>query len=156
MCFSSLKSFFIYFKKDLSSNFYFWICKNFKKIKALWKFYAFFVRKFFLFFFKSVGKNEQKSHFNFFRGYMFSDLCLKNHKILICHFLSTFLKILWKFSANQVQFFLLVVFWILHKFVFGIYLVFVFQPMERSSCFTQENIGSELLMKLTTLVCNTG
>ena len=51
----------------------------------------------------------------FMDSYIFSDRCLKNHKIFIFHFLSTFSEKLWKFSPNQVQNFLFVVFWTLHK-----------------------------------------
>ena len=35
--------------------------------------------------------------------YIFSDCCLKNHEMFICHFVVDFLEILWKFSANQVH-----------------------------------------------------
>ena len=62
---------------------------------------------------------------------------LKNHNIFIGHFLSTFLEILWKFSANKVQNFLLLIFEFsikkqaesLVKFS-GIDLVSVCQPMK--------------------------
>ena len=61
------------------------------------------------------GPSEVVSHYRkyafltfFIDAFIFSDRCLKNHKIF--HLLSTFLEILRKFSANQDQHFLLVVF----------------------------------------------
>jgi hypothetical protein len=74
--------------------------------------------------------------------YIFYDHCLQNHKMFIRHFLSTFIEILSKFSANQVQKLLLVVFRNLYKNqaeslvkCYDIYLVSVFQPMHRDGRF---------------------
>jgi hypothetical protein len=118
VCWTDIKMFqldkiiFIHFRKDLSSCFHLWNRKKLKKIQNIIKIFRIFSPKFFLFrSFKSVSKNQRNNYFNFFMdAYIFSDRCLKNHKIFIFNFLSTFLEILWKFSQNQDQNFLLVVF----------------------------------------------
>jgi hypothetical protein len=112
---SSLKSFFIYLWKALSSDF--WIPKNFKKNSRHLKNFLHFCPKFLILLFKFVGKNIGHTHFNFFfiEAFIFSNRSLKNHKIFVWHFLLTFLWIFRKNFANQVQNFQLMVFLILHK-----------------------------------------
>jgi hypothetical protein len=66
---------------------------------------------FLIIFLKYVNKIEKIATFTFFMHvYIFSDCCLKNHVMFICHFVVEFLEILSKFSTNQVQKFLLLVF----------------------------------------------
>jgi hypothetical protein len=106
MCISSLKYFFIYLRKDLSSNFYFWIRKIFKKIQNI-KISRIFHPKILNLWIKT----KKIATLTFFMHvYIFFDCCLKHHNMFICRL---FLEILWKIFATQVQKFLLMLFWIL-------------------------------------------
>jgi hypothetical protein len=119
----------------LSSSFYFGIRKIFKKIQNIIKISRIFHPKFLLFFFlKYVNKNEKNSHSYFFMHvYIFSERCLKNHNMFICHFLSTYFRNIMKnFSKSSPKFFI-------NAFLKG-----------------KSNIVSKLLMKFTTLACDTG
>ena len=100
--FQLIKIIFIYCRKDLSSILNFWNRRNFKTIYNIEKIFA----QNFLFFFIEiyVGKKRIIPTLTFFiNTYIFSKLSMKNHKFFIFHFLSTFLEILLKFSANQVK-----------------------------------------------------
>jgi hypothetical protein len=117
ICFSFINSFLSILRNIWVRVFIFEIVTIWKKIEALWKFSAFFVQNFFCVHNWNLWvKNKKIATFTFFLdSYIFSDRCLKNHKIFIFHFLSTFSEKLWKFSSNHVQNFLFVVFWTLHK-----------------------------------------
>jgi hypothetical protein len=105
MYISSLKYFFNYLTKDLSSNFYFWIRNIFKKIQNIIKISRIFYPKFF--FLKSVNKKKIATLTFFVIVNIFSDSYLKNHNMFICHFLSTFLRNIMKnFRKSSPKFFI--------------------------------------------------
>ena len=137
--------------------------------EGLWKFHAFFIQNIF---FKSVNKNEKNSYFNFFHVNIFSDCCLKNINMFICHFLSTFfLKYYEKFSQIKSKIFYqsflnfswksgqisCVIFWYLFDFRISIdgrvnrmsFLNYFFLRYNKTFI-------RFCLMKLTTLPCDTG
>ena len=115
--------------------------RNSHKFQKNENFLHFLVKNYFSFFLNSVSENEKNATFTFFiDALIFSDHCSKNHGIFIFHLLLTFLEILWKIFANQVQIF----YWSFFEFPIknqaeslvkfsGIYLVSVCQPMEVSS-----------------------
>jgi hypothetical protein len=154
MCISSLKSFFIYLRNDLSSNFYLIIRKIFEKIQSIMKILSIFRPKFFLInFLKSVNKNEKNSHLNFFHAclhilWLLFEKSWNVYLSFCCRLFRNFMKI---FRKSSPKIFIVGFLKFPEKIkpnhilakshtsmkLYSIYLISVFQSMERSSeyCF---------------------